>query len=165
MPMCSLKACQNSRRSCDAPTLAVRTSGPVVDGLRPPGFSGSGLRALAHKNSSSTWMSSVTPMPRVASHRRLKQRSRASHSPGRLTQEDAIRVWTRSRGVSDDDNDSSLTGSESVQRRSHDQFGLSGVEWRRVKSMVARTREARVFGRVWSDPRHGSGGLPRRVAV
>jgi len=69
---------------------------------------------------------------------------------------------TRSRGLGDDGNDLRLTGSESVQRRWHDQFELSVAEWRRVKTMVARTREPRVFGRVWSDPRHGSGGLPRR---
>ena len=57
---------------------------------------------------------------------------------------------------------SALLGVGSVQQRSHRLFELSSVEWRLVQSMVARTREPRVFGRVWSDPRHGSGGLPRR---
>lgn len=47
-----------------------------------------------------------------------------------------------------------------------DQFhhwpAVSSQDWLRVKASVFRTREPRVFGRVWSDPRHGSGGLPRR---
>ncbi len=49
-----------------------------------------------------------------------------------------------------------------MERGFHHQFEVSSGDWRRVKAIVARTREPRVFGRVWSDPRHGSGGLPRR---